>query len=67
MRGKSWTKQTLSDASEPTNWRVLCQELHMMITETKLAMKVQPKIVVEKPPEVERRRFCVLSANTEAH
>ena len=39
----------------------------MMITETKLAIKVQPKIVAEKPPEVERRRVYVLSADVEAH
>ena len=39
----------------------------MVITETKLATEVQPRIVAEKPLEVERRRFYVLSANDEAH
>ena len=39
----------------------------MVITETKLAIEVQPRIVAEKPLEVERRRFYVLSANDEAH
>ena len=39
----------------------------MMITESKLAIKVQPKIVAEKPLEVERRRVYVLSADVEAH
>ena len=38
-----------------------------MITETKLAIEVQPKTVAEKPPEVERRRVYVLSADVEAH
>ena len=73
MRGKSQTKQTLSDARESTNWRVLCQGphmvimSHMVITEKRLAIEVQPMIGAEKPPEVERGRFCVLSANFEAH
>ena len=32
-----------------------------------LAIEVQPRIVAEKPLEVERRRFYVLSADIEAH
>ena len=59
--GTGGQKQTLSDARESTNWRVLCQGLRMVITE------VQPKIGTEKPPEVERSRFYVLSADVEAY
>ena len=40
---------------------------HVMITATKLAIDDLPRIVAEKPPEVERGRFYVLSADIEAH
>ena len=49
---------------------------HMVITETRLMKKVitdegagfvSPRIVAEKSPEVERRRFYVLFADVEAH
>ena len=36
-----------------------------MIAETKLAKEDQPKIVAEKSPEAECRKFYVLSANIE--
>ena len=74
---KSRTKQTLSDARESTNWQVLCQGSHMVITETRLTKKfitdeegaglLLPRIVAEKLPEVERGRFYVPFANIEAH
>ena len=71
VRGKSWIGQTLGDAWESTKWEVLCG------TELKLTKKVTadkegaappwPRIVVERTPEVEPRRFYVLSADIEAH
>ena len=77
-RGKSWTRQTLSDAWESTNWEGLCgTPWHMVAPELKLTKKVTAdkegvgpplqRIVVERAPEVEPRRFYVLSANIEAH
>ena len=49
----------------------------MVITETRFTKKLitdeegagllLPRIGADKPPEVERRRFYVLSANVEAH
>ena len=49
----------------------------MVLTETRLTKKfitdeggaglLLPRTVTEKPPEVERRRFSVLSADVEAH
>ena len=41
--------------------------LRTVIAETKLAIEDQPRIWVEKPREVERRKLYVLSANIEAH
>ena len=71
VRGKSRTKQTLSDAC----WEDLFDNLwHMVNTETRLTKKVVPdeeaglllpRIVVKKTLEVECRRFYV--KNIEAH
>ena len=73
-----WTRQTLSDAWESTNWEGLCGTPWQMVApELKLTTKVTadkegaglplPMIVVERAPEVEPRRFYVLSADIEAH
>ena len=78
MQGKSWTRQTLSDSWETTNWEGLCGTPWQMVApELKLTKKVTtdkegagpplPRIVVERAPEVEPRRFYVLSADIEAH
>ena len=77
VRVKSWTRQTLSDAWESTNWEGLCGTPWQMVApELKLTKKVTadkgagtplPRIVVERAPEVEPRRFYVLSADAEAH
>ena len=78
VRGKSWTRQTLSDAWESTSWEGLCGTPWQMVApELKLTKKVTadkegagpplPRIVVERAPEVEPRRFYVLSADIEAH
>ena len=82
VRGQSWTRQTLSDAWESTIREDLFgnpghRRLHTAIEETKLTKKLitdeegtdrlLPRIVAEKPLEVERRRFYVLSADIEAH
>ena len=78
VRSKSWTRQTLSDAWESTNWEGLCGTPWPMVApELKLEMKVTadkggagpplPRIVVESAPEVEPRRFYVLSAGIEPH
>ena len=77
MPGKSWTRQTLSDAWESTNWEGLCGTPWKMVApELKLTKKVTadkgaghplPRIVVERAPEAEPRRFCALSADIEAH
>ena len=71
-------RQTLSDAWDATNWDGLCGTLWQMVApELKLTMKVTadkegagrplPTIVVERAPEVEPGRFCVLSADIEAY
>ena len=68
VRGKSWTRQTLSDAWESSNWEGLCATPWQMVApELKLTKKVTadkegagpplPRIVVERAPEVEPRRF----------
>ena len=62
VRGKSWTRQTLSDVWESTNWEGLCGTPRQIGTGSPL-----PRIVVERMPEVEPRRFYVLSADIEAH
>ena len=75
VRGKSWTRHTLSDAWESTNWEGLCGTPWQMVApELKLTKKVTadkegalPRIVVERAPEVEPRIFYVLSADIEAH
>ena len=78
VRGKSWTRQTLSDAWESTNWEGLCGTPWQMVPpELKLTKKVTadkegagpplPRIVVERAPEVEPRRFYVLSADIQAN
>ena len=76
--GKSRTSQILSDAWESTIWEDVFDNLwQMVITETRLTKKfitdeegaglLLPRIGTDKPPEVERIRFYVLSANVEAH
>ena len=78
VRGKRWTRQTLSDAWESTNSEGLCgTPWEMVAPELKLTKKVTtdkegagpplPRIVVERAPEVEPRRFDVLSADIETH
>ena len=75
VRGKSWTRQTPSDAWESTNWEGLCgTPWQMEVPELTLTKKDKggagpplPRIVVGNAPEVETRRFYVLSADTEAH
>ena len=78
VRGKSWTRLTLSDAWESTNWEGLCGTPWQMVApDLKLTKKVTadregagpplPRIVVERAPEVQPRRFYVLSADAEAH
>ena len=78
VRGKSWTRQTLSDAWDATNWDGLCGTPWQLVAlELKLTKKVTadreglglplPRNVVERIPEVEPRRFYVLSADIEAH
>ena len=77
VRGDSWTRQTLSDAWESTNWEGLCGTPWQMVApELTLTNKVTadkegaglplPRIVVERAPEVEPVRFHVLSADIEA-
>ena len=71
----AWEPTNLEDGSVDP-WPMLIRS-HMVITEIILTKKfitdeegaglLLPKIVAEKPPEVERRRFHVLSANIEAH
>ena len=78
VQGKSWTRHILSDAWESMNWEGLCgTPWQMSAPELKLTKKVTaekrgagpplPRIVVERAPEVELRRFYVLSADIEAH
>ena len=70
VRGKSWTRQTLSDAWESTNWEGLCGTPWQMVApELKLTREVTgdkegagpplPRIVVERAPEVEPRRTII--------
>ena len=70
VRGKSWTRQTLSDAWESANWEGLCGTPWQMVApELRLTEKVTadkegarpplPRIVVERVPEAEPRRFYV--------
>ena len=72
VRGKSWTRQTLSDAWESTNWDGLCgMPWQMVAPELKLTKKVTannegagiplPRIVVERAPEVEPRILRVVT------
>ena len=74
VRGRGRTRQTLSDVRESKNlknWFAdpghMVMRSHVMITETKLAVDDRPRIVTEKTPEIERRRFHVLSADIVAH
>ena len=78
VRGKSWTRQTLSNVLESTNWEGLCGTPWQLVApELKLAKNVSadkegagpplPRIVVERAPEVEPRKLHVLSADIEAH
>ena len=74
VRGQSWTRQTLSDPWDATNWSGLCgTPWQMVATALKLTKKVKgvgsplPSIVVRSIPEAEPRRLYVLSADIEAH
>ena len=78
VRGKSWTRQILSDAWESTKWENLFNNpSHTVNAETKLTEKfiedekgtdlVLPRMLAEKPLEVECRKFYVWSANIQAH
>ena len=78
VRRGSWTRETLSDAWESTNWESLCGTPWQMVApELKLTKKViadkegagppLPRIVFGRAPEVEPRRLYVLSADIEAH
>ena len=74
VRGKSWARETLSDAWESTNLEGLCGTPWQKVApEMKLTKKVTadkegagpplPRMVVERTPGVvEPRRFYVLSA-----
>ena len=80
---KSWEAKVgrdrhLGDAWESSNWDGLCVTPWQMVArELKLTKKVTadkegagpplPRIVVETAPEVQPRRFHVLSADIEAH
>ena len=68
VRGKSWTRQTLSDAWESTNWEGLCgTPWQMMAPKLKLTKKVTvdeegtglllPRIVVENSLSAEDSTF----------
>ena len=72
-RDQSWTRQTLSDAWDATNWDDLCGTPWQIVAqEVRLTKKVAAdkegaglpllKVVVERIPESEPRRFYVLSA-----
>ena len=63
VRGKSWIRQTLSDAWESANWEGLCgTPWQMVVPDLKLRKNVTadkegagpqlPRIVVERAPEV---------------
>ena len=80
VRGNSWTRQTLSDVWESTNCEGSCGTPWQMVApELKLTKKVKsqltkkerdlplPRIVAERTPEVEPRRFYVLSADIEVY
>ena len=78
VRGKNWTRQTLSDAGESVNWDGLSGTPWQMVApELKLTKKVTadreevglplPRIVVERIPEVGPSRYYVLSVDIEAH
>ena len=75
---KNWTRQTLGGAWDATNWSGLCGTPWQMVAlELKLTKKVTAdregagppllRIVVERIPETEPRRFYVLFADIEAH
>ena len=75
---KCWTRQPLSDAWDATNWDGLCGTPWQMVArDLQLTKKVSsdkegagpplPKIAVESIPEVEPRRFYVLSVDIEVH
>ena len=68
VRGERWTRQTLSDAWDATNWDGLCGTPWQMVAyELKLTNKVTvvkersgpplPRIVVRRFPEAEPRIF----------
>ena len=79
VRGKSWTRQILSDAWESTNWEDLFHNpLHSVIAETKKMTEkfiedeegtdlLLPRMLVKKPLEVEHRKLYIVYAGTEAH
>ena len=76
MGGKSWRRQ--SDALDATNLDSLCvTPCQMVAPEVRLTKKVTadkegaeppfPRVIVQKVPETEPRRFYVLLADIEAH
>ena len=77
VRGKSWTRQTLSDAWESTNWEGLCGTPWQMVA-PELQRRIKSQLTKkERDPhcqgswlkalEAEPTRFYVLSADIEAH
>ena len=77
VRGKSWTRQTLGDAWDATNWDGLCGTPWQVVAlDMKLTTEVAadeegtgpplPRFVMERIPESEPGRFHVLSGDIEA-
>ena len=77
VRGNSLAKQPLNDAWDAANWDGLCGTLWQMVapeltlTKKKYIKKKEaglplPRLAVERIPQVEPRRFHVLSAGIEA-
>ena len=74
VRGNSWTRQTLSDAWESTNWEGLCGTPWQMVAPE---LKLTKKVTAAAGPHCEglwwkelrrlTRRFYVVSADIEAH
>ena len=71
MRGKSWTRHTLSDAWNATDWDNLCGTPRQMVA---LGVRLTEKVTADKegagprlPSIIVERRFYELSADIEAH
>ena len=77
VRGKSWKRQTLSEAWESTNWKGLCGTPWQVVAPELKLTKVSadhegagppmPRIVVGRAREVESGRFFAMSADIEVH